>query len=135
MEYVICGSNVFFESNKIYSTHFLGGLIKALLPNVVLQVVHLLCDGVDSISETEIIPFSVVIKSGAGSIAQAAGSGGFTLGAGGVETQPTLASSNVITKSFDSGFGICQFSGVFGVKGGGVALAYLHIRNSLRGQA
>lgn len=104
-----------------------GRLFLTLLPDVALKVVNLTGHCFDSGSETEIIPFSIWVKSGGGSIAQAAGCGGDTLWTGGVELQPTLASSNIPLQIFNGAFGICQLSGVFGVKCAGVTLSYLHI--------
>lgn len=56
-------------------------LIKALSIDIVLQIANLLrhCD--NSLSECEIIPLSGVSKSGAGSIAHAAGAGRSARGA------------------------------------------------------
>lgn len=70
-------------------------LFNALLINVPLQIVHLIrhCD--DLLSEGEIIPFSGVIKSGAGSIAHAAGAGRSVLSTGGIERQPMFAIKNI----------------------------------------
>ncbi|HAH0670929.1 TPA: hypothetical protein GF917_13950 [Escherichia coli] len=62
------------------------------------------CD--DSLSEDEIIPFSGVSKSGAGSIAQAAGDGRSVRGTSGVEVQPTLASANTTLQIIKLLFGI-----------------------------
>lgn len=69
-------------------------LFQALRVDVVLQIVDLLrhCD--DSLSKGEIIPFSGVSKSGAGSIAHAAGAGLSVRGASGVDEQPALARAN-----------------------------------------
>lgn len=52
---------------------YLTSLFKTLLFDVVLQVVNLTGHCFDSLSESEIIPFSGVSRSGGGSIAQAAG--------------------------------------------------------------
>lgn len=103
---------------------------QALRADVVLQIVDLLrhCD--DLLSEVEIIPFSGVSKSGAGSIAQAAGAGRSVRGTVCVELQPTLARSNIALKLIDSSFGISQFSGVFGIQRSDISLAHLHIFNS-----
>lgn len=102
-------------------------LFQALLFDVVLQIADLFrhCD--DSLSEGEIIPFSGVSKSGAGSIAHAAGIGRSIRGASGVELQPTLASSNIALKLIDSGFGISQFSSVFSIQCSDITLARLHV--------
>lgn len=69
-------------------------LFQALLFDVFLQIADLLrhCD--DSLSKGEIIPLSGVCKSGAGSIAQAAGAGRSVWGTPGVDAQPTLAITN-----------------------------------------
>ena len=75
------------EHSKIF-------LFQTLIFDVVLQISDLLrhCD--DSLSEGEIIPFSGVSKSGAGSIAHAAGAGRSVRGTSGVDVQPTLAIAN-----------------------------------------
>ena len=71
-----------------------GYLFQALRVDVFLQISDLIryCD--DSLSEGEIIPLSGVCKSGAGSIAQAAGAGRSGRGTLGVDAQPTLAIAN-----------------------------------------
>ncbi|CCJ93167.1 hypothetical protein BN131_840 [Cronobacter malonaticus 681] len=51
-----------------------------------------------STSEYEIIPFSGVIKSGAGAIIHAGGAGRSVRGAGGVKLQPLTASSHIALK-------------------------------------
>ena len=81
-------------------------LFQALLSDVVLQIADLLrhCD--DSISESEIIPFSGVSKSGTGSIAQATGAGRSVRGTSGVEVQPTLTSANATLQIFKLRFRI-----------------------------
>lgn len=65
-------------------------LLQTLRMDIVLKITNLLrhCD--DSLSEGEIIPFSGVSKSGAGSIAHAAGAGRSIRGTSGVDVQPTL---------------------------------------------
>ncbi|MCD9416177.1 hypothetical protein L5467_17180 [Klebsiella pneumoniae] len=88
-------------------------------------------DGDDSLSEGEIIPFSGVSKSGTGSIAHAAGAGRSARGASGVELQPTLARSNITFKLIDSGFSICQFSGVFGIQCSNISLPSCHVGDGL----
>lgn len=100
--------------------------LQALLFYKGLQVTDLLRHCVDSLSEGEIIPLSGVCKSGAGSIAHAAGAGRSACWTSGVELQPTLASSNIALKLIDSGFSICQFSRVFGIKCSNVTLANFH---------
>ncbi|MHC1795874.1 hypothetical protein LC177_22100 [Escherichia coli] len=69
-------------------------LFKTLCVDVFLQIANLLrhCD--DSLSEGEIIPFSGVSKSGAGSIDHAAGAGRSVRGTFCVDAQPTLAITN-----------------------------------------
>ncbi|MCJ4814981.1 hypothetical protein LNT74_11455 [Klebsiella pneumoniae] len=52
------------------------------------------------------MPLSGVSKSGAGSIAHAAGAGRSARGTSGVELQPTLTRSNITLKLIDSGFSI-----------------------------
>ena len=56
-----------------------GPLFQTLLSDVLLQTGYLLSDELDSTSESEIIPFSGLSRSGAGCIIHAAGAGGFTL--------------------------------------------------------
>ncbi|UHD02251.1 hypothetical protein LUW96_16210 [Klebsiella pasteurii] len=73
------------------------------------------------------MPFSGVSKSGGGSIAHADGAGRSVRGTSGVELQPTLARSNITFKLIDSGFSICQFSGVFGIQCSNVTLPVLHV--------
>lgn len=85
------------------------------------------CDGGDSGSETPIIPLSGVSKSGAGSIAHAAGAGRTVRGTFCVELQPALARSNITLKLIDSSFSICQHSCVFGIQRSDIALAGLHV--------
>lgn len=96
--------------------------------DVILQARNYFFAGFDSISESEIIPFSGVSKSGAGSIIHAGGSGGFGHWlAGGVETQPLITSSDITLKFINSSLGTCQFSCVFRIKRSDTALAYLHV--------
>ena len=102
-------------------------LFQALILDVFLQIAELLRYCGDSLSEGEIIPLSGVSKSGAGSIAHAAGAGRSARWTSGVELQPTLASNNIALKLIDSGFSICQFSRVFGTKCSNVALAHFHV--------
>lgn len=71
-----------------------GCLFQALRVDVFLQIADLLRHCGDSLSEGEIIPFSGVSKSGAGSIAQAAGAGRSVRGTLCVDAQPTLAITN-----------------------------------------
>lgn len=66
---VYCG----YKKAPVYAE---ASLSEALLSDVVLQVVNLTGHCFDSLSESEIIPFSGVSRSGGGSIAQAAGCGG-----------------------------------------------------------
>jgi hypothetical protein len=51
--------------------------LQAHVPDVILQPRYLLAGCGDAVPETEIIPFSGVIKSGAGAISHAGGAGGF----------------------------------------------------------
>lgn len=101
-----------------------GWLFQALLTDVLLQSGQLLCDGFDSLPESEIIPFSGVSKSGAGCIIQAGGGGGLL---DNVDAQPALASSNTALQISQLAFSICEFSGVFGIKRSNITLPYLHI--------
>ena len=102
-------------------------LLKALFSYVILQIVYLLrhCD--DSLSEGEIIPFSGVSKSGAGSIAQAAGAGRSVRGTSGVDVQPTLAIANTTLQIIKLLFRIGQFLRVFGIQCSEITLAGLHV--------
>ena len=102
-------------------------LLKALLFYVVLQIADLFRYCNDSLSECEIIPFSGVSKSGAGSIAQAAGVGRSVRGTICVELQPLTASNDIAMQALNSFFSISQFSGVFGVQRSDIALAGLHV--------
>jgi hypothetical protein len=73
-----------------------------LFPNVLLQAGYLLSGNFDSTSESEIIAFKGVIRSGAGSIIHAGGAGGFCPVTFDVELQPALASSNIIVQLVNS---------------------------------
>ncbi|CCJ94808.1 hypothetical protein BN131_2481 [Cronobacter malonaticus 681] len=77
---------------------------------------------------------SGVCKSGGGSIAQAAGAGRSVRSAGCVELQPTLASSNIALKLIDSALSICKLLCVLGVERCDIALASLHICDSVFSQ-
>jgi hypothetical protein len=66
--------------------------------DVFLQITHPLRYCFDSLSEGEIIPFSGVNKSGAGSIAHAAGAGLSIRGTSCVDLQPPLTRSNITFK-------------------------------------
>jgi|GEM_PF-2730833 len=104
-----------------------GYLFQVLRVDVVLQIADLLrhCD--DSLSEGEIIPFSGVSKSGAGSIALAAGAGRSVRGTFCVELQPLTASNDIAMQTLNVFFRISQFSGVFGIQCSDITLAGLHV--------
>lgn len=102
-------------------------LLKALLSYVILQIVYLFGHCFDSFSEGEIIPFSGVSKSGAGSIAHAAGAGRSVRGASGVDVQPTLAIANTTLHIIKLLFRIGQFLRVFGIQRSDITLASLHV--------
>lgn len=96
---------------------------------IVLQIPDLLrhCD--DSLSEDEIIPFSGVSKSGAGSIAHAAGAGRSVRGTFCIEQQPLTASNDIAMQTLNGFFRIGQFLRVFGIQRSDIALAGLHVFN------
>ena len=104
-----------------------GCLFQALRVDVFLQIFDLLrhCD--NSLSEGEIIPLSGVCKSGAGSIAHAAGAGRSVRGTFCVDAQPTLAITNATLQIIKLLFRICKFLRVFGIQSSNISLAYLHI--------
>mgnify|MGYP005924838493 CR=1 FL=1 len=89
-----------------YLNSFSPGLSEALPIDIILQIADLLRHCNDSLSEGEIIPFSGVSKSGAGSIAQAAGAGRSVRGTSGVDVQPTLTSANATLQIFKLRFRI-----------------------------
>lgn len=102
-------------------------LVKTLLSDEVLEIANLLRHCNDSPSEGEIIPLRGVSKSGAGSIAHAAGAGRSVRGTVSVELQPLMASNDIAMQALNSFFSISQFSGVFGIQRSDIALAGLHI--------
>ncbi|AKE96472.1 hypothetical protein CSK29544_03525 [Cronobacter sakazakii] len=109
-------------------------LFKALFANISLQSAQLPGHGLDALPEGEIIPFSGVSKSGAGPIIHAGGAGRSVRGAGCVELQPTLASSNIALKLIDSALSICKLLCVLGVERCDIALASLHVFDSIFSQ-
>ncbi|CUZ29714.1 Uncharacterised protein [Serratia marcescens] len=83
-------------------------LFQTNLSYIVLQTNYLASGGFDSLSETEIIPFSGVSKSGAGCISHAGGAGGWARGG---ELQLASASVNSALQNIDLILGIIQFLG------------------------
>lgn len=102
-------------------------LPQTLRPYIFLEARQLTGDGFDSLPEGEIIPFSGVSKSGAGSIIHAGGCGLSVLGASCVELQPALASRNIALKLIDSFLSIGKFLCVFGIESGDITLSTQHI--------
>ncbi len=98
-----------------------------MLFDVILQIANLLRYGFDSLSAGEIIPFSGINKSGAGSIAHAADAGLSVRGTSCVDLQPALTRSNITFKLSNSGFSIFQLSDVSGIQCGDVSLPGLHV--------
>lgn len=92
-----------------------------------LQISDLLCHCDNSLPEGEIIPFSGVSKSGAGSIAHAAGVGRSVRGTSGVDVQPTLTRANATLQIFKLRFRIGQFLRVFSIQRSDISLPGLHI--------
>ena len=98
--------NILIGINLIAFNALTSFLFHALFFDVLLQIADLLrhCD--DSLSEGKIIPFSGVSKSGAGSIAHAAGAGRSVRGTYGVDVQPTLTRVNATLQIFKLRFRI-----------------------------
>lgn len=109
-------------------------LPQALLPNIRLQSAQLPGHGLNPLPEDEIIPFSGVSKSGAGSIIHAGGAGRSVLGAAGVKLQPLTTNGNITLKLINIVLGICQLLRVSRIKRRNVALASLHILNVIFSQ-